>query len=92
MPKRALFGEFGYWPKQPSEKDSSNFFSFNLHYVPEDARDLLIPVLSQKVPTQVVLTINLAKEEKELLAATDVLRGDVRHYSFEVRQDIVNNA
>ncbi len=92
LPKRALYGEFGYWPKQPHEEHSSNHFTFNLHYVPEDARDLLIPILCQQLPTHVVLTINLTKEEQDLLAATDKMWGDVRHYSFEVRQNLLNKA
>lgn len=92
LPKRAFFGEFGYWPKQQREEHSSNHFTFNLRYVPEDARDLLIPILCQQLTTQVVLTINLTKEEKDLLAATDELWGDVRHYSFKMRKDLHNKA
>ncbi|MFC3284265.1 hypothetical protein [Litchfieldella rifensis] len=92
LSKRAFFGRFGYWPKQPSEVHSSHQFTFNLHYVPDDARDLLVPILCQQHSTQVVLTINLTKEEKDLLAVTDKMWGDIRHYSFEVRQDILNKA
>lgn len=92
LPKNAFFGEFGYWPKKPGEVHSSNHFMFNLNYVPEDARDLLIPILCRQLPNQVVLSMNLTKEEKDLLAATDKLWGDVRDYSFEVRQDLVNKA
>ena len=92
LPNRAFFGKFDYWPKEPSEEHPSKFFTFKLHYVPKDARDLLIPILSQQIPAQVVLTIHLMKEEKDLLAATDKLCGDVRHYSFEVRQGLMNKA
>lgn len=92
LPKTAFFGEFGYWPKQPDEEHSSTHLTFNLKYVPEDARNVLIPLLSQQIPAQVVLTINLAKEEENLLAATDELWGSVRHYSFEVRRNLKDNA
>ena len=92
LPKTAFFGEFGYWPKQPDEEHSSTHLTFNLNYVPEDARDLLIPLLSQQLPTQVVLTINLTKEEEDLLTATDELWGNVRHYSFKVQQHLINKA
>jgi hypothetical protein len=92
LPERAFFGEFGYYPKLPDEKHSSTHFTFHLRYVPEDARNLLIPLLTQETETRVILTVNLANEEEELLAATDKLRGNVRHYSFEVRQHLVNDS
>lgn len=92
MPKRAHFGEFGYWPKQPSDEHSSNHFTFNLNYVPEDARDLLIPILNQERQAKVILNINLTKEENDLLTTTDELWGDVRHYIFEVRHNLIGKA
>jgi hypothetical protein len=92
LPERTFFGEFAYWPKELDEEHSMIHLTFNLHYVPKDARDLLVPLFSQQFQTQVVLTINLATEEEELLAAKGELRGNVRHYSFEVRQYLVNNA
>lgn len=106
LPERAFFGEFGYYPKQPDKEYSSTRFMFDLRYVPGDARDLLIPLLSQEigtravqighemeglspllsqeVGTRVVLAVNLANEDAELLAATDELRGNVRRYDFKV--------
>jgi hypothetical protein len=90
LPERALFGEFGYYPKQPDEEYSSTHFTFSLRYVPADVRDLLIPLLSQEVGTHVVLTVNLATKEEGLLAATSDLQGTVRHYSFEVRRNLIN--
>ena len=92
LPERAYFGEFGYYPKLPDEKYSSTHFTFHLRYVPEDARDLLMPLFTQEVETRVILTINLTNEEEELLAATDKLSGSVRHYSFEVRRRLVNDS
>ncbi len=92
LPQRAYFGEFSYWPKQPKEEHSSNLFTFKLNYIPGDARDLLIPILSQKPHGQVVLTLHLTKEVKDILAAADKLTGDVRHYNFEVQQDLMSKA
>lgn len=92
LPERAFFGEFGYYPKQPDEEYSSTHFTFSLRYVPADARDLLIPFLRQEVGTQVILTVNLVTGEEELLAATNELWGTVRHYSFEVRRNLINDA
>ena len=90
LPERAFFGEFGYYPKLPQEPYSSPCFAFNLRYLPEDARCLLIPLLSQEAGTQVILTVNLTNEEEELLSATEELRGNVRHYSFEVRRRLID--
>ncbi|MFQ5745564.1 MAG: hypothetical protein ACE5HV_18595 [Acidobacteriota bacterium] len=90
LPERAFFGEFGYWAKRPDKEHSSTHFAFYLRYLPEDARNLLIPLLSQEAGTQVVLTVNLTNEKAELLAATDELRGNVRHYSFKVRRRLVD--
>ena len=92
MPERAFFGEFSYWLKVPDEEYSSTHFTFHLWHLPEDARDLLIPLLIQGLENQVILTINLTNEEGELLAAKDKLRGNVRHYSFEVRRRLVNDS
>ncbi len=92
LPKKSLYGDFEYWPKQPLEESSSNFFTFNLLYVPKDARDLLIPILSRKRSEQVILTINLTKGKEDLLAAKDKLWGDVRHYTFTVRRQLINSA
>lgn len=88
MPERAFFGEFGYFPKQPGEYSSTHFM-FDLRYVPEDARGLLIPLLSQQVETRVILTVNLANKEGELLAATGELRGNVRDYGFKGQRRLV---
>ena len=55
-------------------------------------RDLLSLLRNQELRTRVVLTINLTNEEEELLAATNELWGNVRHYSFKVRQHLINNA
>lgn len=90
LPERAFFGEFGYYPKRPEEQYSSNHFAFNLRYLSLDARSLLIPLLSQVAETQIILKVNLTNEESELLAATDKIRGNVRHYSFEVRRRLVD--
>lgn len=90
--RRAFFGEFGYWLKHPDEKYSSTFFWFDLNYVTEDARDLLIPLLSQGNRTQVVLNITLVNTKEEMLSATHQLRGNVMSYNFQVRQNLGNNA
>ncbi len=88
-PRRAFFGEFGYYPKLPQEKYASTHFTFHLRYLPEDARSLLIPLLSQEVGTRVILRVNLTNEEEELLSATEGLQGNVRQYSFEVQRRLV---
>ncbi len=90
LPERAFFGEFGYYPKLPEKQYSSTHFAFYLRYLPDDARNFLIPLLSQEVGTQVVLTVNLTNKEADLIAATDELRGSVRHYSFEMRRRLVD--
>ena len=59
--------------------------------MPEDARGLLIPLLSQEGGTHVVVNCNLIIEEKKLLATVHELRGDVRYYSFEVRRHLIND-
>lgn len=87
----AIFGEFRYYPKRLEKEFSSNRFSFRLRHVAEDARDLLIPLLTQQVETSVRLTVNVTNGEEELLAATDKLGGNVRDYSFEVRRQLVND-
>ncbi len=56
-----------------------------------DARDLLIPLLSQEAGTHVVLNCNLIIEEEKLLATVDELRGSVRYYSFEVGRHLIND-
>lgn len=89
LPKQAFFGKFYYYPRQSDEEHSAGHLSFELYYVPGDARDLLIPVLSQK---EVVISINLTKEEDELANATDELEGDVRYYIFKVQQYTIDNA
>lgn len=92
LPERAVFGEFSYYPRLPDEVDSLTHFRLSLRYVPADARDLLIPLLSQEVGAQVVLTVNLNTEEEELVVAANKLRGTVRSYSFEVRRELINDA
>lgn len=92
LPRRAFFGEFYYCLNELDGEHPTTYLDFNLHYVPADARELLVPLFSQQLPTQVVLTINLATEEEELLAAEGKLRGNVRHYSFQVRQPLIDNA
>ena len=86
VPEKAYFGEFSYWRKVPDEEYSSTHFTFHLRHLPEDARDFIIPMLTQALENEVILTVNLTNEEEELLAATDKLSGSVRHYSFEVRR------
>lgn len=92
FPEKAFFGEIGYWPKRLNDDSSSPHFWFRLMHVPEDARGLLIPLLSHEAETRVILTINLTNEEEELLTATDVLRGKVRYYSFEVQRRLTNDS
>lgn len=89
LPEKGLFGEFGYYQKQPDEGYSSTHFAFSLLHVPGDDRDLLIPLLSQEAGTHVVLTVTLTIEDEELLAATNGLEGKVRYYSFEVRRNLI---
>ena len=52
----------------------------------------LIPLLTRGLETQVVLDINLANEEEELLAVKGTLEGNVRHSKFRVRQHLVVSA
>lgn len=93
LPERAFFGEFSYWPKPPDEEYSSDSpFWFHLRHVPDDTRDLLIPLLTQEAGTQVTLTVRLANKEEELLAATDELHGNVWRYDFKVRRRLVNDS
>jgi hypothetical protein len=88
LPEKAFFGEFHYWPRQSDETDSSASFSFDLRYVPEDARDLLIPLLNGESQKRVILEINLSSEKEELLAATNMFQGKVRSYSFFVQHTL----
>lgn len=90
LPEKAFFGEFGYWLKQPDEEHSMTFFNFDLRYIPKDAHDFLIPLLSQEVGKQVVLTVNLTNEKEQLLTVTDKLEGNVRDYRFLVLQNLIN--
>jgi len=53
LPERAFFGEFNYWPKH--SRQTSNRFWFRLRYVHEDARDLLIPLITHDSQTEVIL-------------------------------------
>ncbi|MCZ6590532.1 MAG: hypothetical protein O7B98_05245 [Alphaproteobacteria bacterium] len=89
--ERAFAGEFGYFPKRSKEDYSSTHFWFHLRHVPEDARGLLIPLLSQETGTHVVLNSNLIIEEEKLLATVDELRGNVRYYSFKVGRHLIND-
>jgi len=86
LPERAYFGEFSYWVKVPDDEYSSTHFTFHLRHLREDARDFIIPVLTQALENEVILTINLTNGEEELLAVTDKLSGNIRHYNFEVRR------
>lgn len=86
LPKRAYFGEFSYWVELPDEEYSSTHFTFHLRHLSEDTREFIIPMLTQTLENEVILTVNLTNEEDELLAATDKLSGSVRNYSFEVRR------
>lgn len=88
--ERAFAGEFGYFPKT-KENYSSTHFWFHLRHMPEDARGLLVPLLSQEAGTHVVLNSNLIIEEEKLLATVDELRGNVRYYSFEVGRHLIND-
>ncbi|MFQ5757756.1 MAG: hypothetical protein ACE5H7_16880 [Acidiferrobacterales bacterium] len=84
LPERAYFGEFSYWVKVPNEEYSSTHFTFHLRHLREDAREFIIPMLTQALENEVILTINLTNGEEELLAVTDKLSGKVRHYNFKV--------
>lgn len=91
LPERAFAGEFGYWPERPENEHSSPHFSFGLKHVPDDARELLLPVLTQEVGTCVVLRVSLENKEEDLLAATNVLYGNVRYYSFRVEKRLTRD-
>ena len=78
LPRHALPGEFLYHPKRPDEEYSSTHFWFGLKHVPEDARELLLPVLASDAGTEVDLVVSLVIEKEELVAATESLGGDVR--------------
>jgi hypothetical protein len=60
--------------------------------VPEDARDLIIPLLSQEAGTRVVLDCVLIIEEERLLATVGELRGEVRYYSFQVERSLTSDS
>lgn len=93
LPETAFFGEFSYRPKPPDEDYSSDPpFRFDLRHVPDDTRDLLIPLFTQEAGTEVTLNVRLANEEEELLAATDELHGNVWRYDFEVRRHFGNDS
>jgi hypothetical protein len=92
LPEKALSGEFVYWAKRPDEKDSFPHFWFHLMHVPEDARGLLTPLLTQPTETEVILTVSVKNKEGELLAATDELRGNVWYYGFEVRRHLIGDS
>ena len=86
LPAHALAGEFLYHPRHPDEEYSSTHFWFGLKHVPEDARELLLPVLASEAGTEVVLVVGLVVEKDVLVAATESLGGEVRSYSFRVRR------
>jgi hypothetical protein len=86
LPEPAFFGEFNYIPER---EPFPTGFKFNLWYASEDARDLLVPLLTRGADTQVLLIVNLTNEETELVAATDELRGNVRDYSFKAFKKLV---
>jgi hypothetical protein len=87
-PERALFGEFSYYRRQLKQIYSTDHFTFYLRYLPEDAHNLLIPLLNQKIGTSIILVVDLVIKENELLATTEELLGDVRHYTFRVARRI----
>jgi len=90
-PEETAFGQFKYFPGRPDEVDSSTYCCFTLKHVAEDVRELLVPNLTQGVTTQVVLIVNLAVEEAELLRASDEVFGDVREYRIAVIRRLINN-
>lgn len=92
LPERAFFGEFGFWPKQTDEEYSAYHFSLDLKHNPEDIPNLLLPLLTHDVQTKIFLDVYLEIENKELLEATDELRGKVRYYKFDVRRELTNKA
>lgn len=93
LPERALFGKFSYSPNDLNKEYSSSApFWFYLKQVPDHARGLIIPILSQVAGAQVILTVELTNKEEELLVATDELEGSVRDYSFEVRSRLTNGS
>ncbi len=92
LPERAFFGEFGFWPKQTDEEYSAYHFSLDLKHSPEDIPKLLLPLLTHDVNTRMFLDVYLVIEKKELLEATDELRGNVRYYKFNVRRELINKA
>lgn len=92
LPERAFFGEFGFWPKQTDEEYSSYHFSLDLKHNPEDISKLLLPILTYDVHTQVFLDVYLIIEKKDLIEATDELRGNVRYYKFNMRRALINKA
>lgn len=91
LPERAFAGVFEYWPERPENEHSSTHFLLELKHLPDDARELLLPVLSQEVGTRVVLRVSLENKEDELLAATRQLSGNVRAYSFSVQKCLIRD-
>jgi hypothetical protein len=87
-PDTAYFGEFGYFPKHSKDRYSSTHFHFSLRHIPEDVRDWLVPLMSYETGTNVILRVRLESEEKELLEATEELRGNVCSYEFEVARPL----
>jgi hypothetical protein len=86
LPAHALAGEFLYYPRRSDEEYSSTHFSIALKHLPEDARELLLPVLASDAGTEIVLVVSLVVEKDVLVAATESLGGEVRSYSFRVRR------
>jgi hypothetical protein len=89
LPDRSVFGEFEYGP---ADGHSSAHFGFHLRHLPEDARDVLIPMLNLEGGSHVVLEINLNSEEDALLSATEHIDGEVRYYNLAVRRRLVDYA
>jgi hypothetical protein len=90
--KGQFFGEFSYHPALSEEGNSIPHFLFELRYVSEDARNLIIPLLSQQGASVVSLTVQVTSREEELLTTTGELRGKVRDYRFTVTQHLKKNA
>lgn len=81
-PERAPYGRFGYYPA--SEQVSSPFVSFDLMYMPEDVRELLLPLFTLPADYQVIIGVSLAASTGDFTGATAMVSGDVLQYRITV--------
>ena len=68
FPEKACYGEFSYYVREDDNEYSQPYFLFYLQYMPNDVRDILIPLVNQESGARLLVHININVENSELFS------------------------